>query len=206
MCLNSCCVHNVTSRCNWVEQKSHFIFSVIFRTSVQHSNATHDPYKKLAYIKTVINVWCWVSKWCDIEVLIWTSGIGRKTGKILMNGNHLWSFNSLLELFQKDFVILFSVAGLRQSIAHTSPRRGKFSHSVDYFVINYCSFLKIQLHKPVLWELREAFRLDWSESHLSRDMTKRTKWVCAQRRLRSAWASAQSDQSLCCPHEERLDP
>ena len=26
-------------------------------------------------------------------------------------------------------------------------------------------------------------------------MTKQTKWVCAQRRLRSAWTSAQSDQS-----------
>ena len=30
---------------------------------------------------------------------------------------------------------------------------------------------------------------------MSRDMTKPTKWVCAQRRLGSAWASAQSDQS-----------
>ena len=37
-------------------------------------------------------------------------------------------------------------------------------------------------------------------------MTKPTKWLCAQRRLRSAWASAQSDQSLRCPHEESLDP
>ena len=27
---------------------------------------------------------------------------------------------------------------------------------------------------------------------------------CAQRRLRSAWASAQSDQSLRCPHEQSL--
>ena len=35
-------------------------------------------------------------------------------------------------------------------------------------------------------------------------MTKPTKWVCAQRILRSAWASAQSDQSLRCPHEETL--
>ena len=34
---------------------------------------------------------------------------------------------------------------------------------------------------------------------MSHDMTKSTKWVCAQRRLRSAWASAQSDQSLRCP-------
>ena len=34
--------------------------------------------------------------------------------------------------------------------------------------------------------------------YLSRDMTKPTKWVCAQRRLWSAWASAQSYQSLRC--------
>ena len=39
-----------------------------------------------------------------------------------------------------------------------------------------------------------------------RDMTKPTKWLCAQRRLRSAWASAQSDQRLRCPHEESLGP
>ena len=30
--------------------------------------------------------------------------------------------------------------------------------------------------------------------------------MCAQRRLRSAWASAQSDQSLRCPHEETVGP
>ena len=28
----------------------------------------------------------------------------------------------------------------------------------------------------------------------------------AKRRLISAWASAQSDQNLCCPHEENLHP
>ena len=32
----------------------------------------------------------------------------------------------------------------------------------------------------------------------SRLMTKQTKWLCAQQRLRSAWASAQSDHSLRC--------
>ena len=30
--------------------------------------------------------------------------------------------------------------------------------------------------------------------------------LCAQRRLRSTWASAQSDQSLRCPHEETMGP
>ena len=39
-------------------------------------------------------------------------------------------------------------------------------------------------------------------SHLSRFMTEPTKWVCAERKLRSTWASAQSNQSLRCPHEE----
>ena len=37
-------------------------------------------------------------------------------------------------------------------------------------------------------------------------MTKPTKWLCAQQNRRSAWASAQSDQSLRCPHEESLGP
>ena len=36
--------------------------------------------------------------------------------------------------------------------------------------------------------------------------TKPTEWHVRQRRLRSVWASAQSDQSLCCPHEESLGP
>ena len=30
--------------------------------------------------------------------------------------------------------------------------------------------------------------------------------MCAQRRLRSAWASAESDQSLRCPHRETFGP
>ena len=42
--------------------------------------------------------------------------------------------------------------------------------------------------------------------HLSRDTTNPTMWLCAQRRLRSAWASAQSDQSLRWPHGGSLDP
>ena len=36
----------------------------------------------------------------------------------------------------------------------------------------------------------------WTQ--MSRFMTKQTKWLCAQQRLRSAWASARSDQSLRC--------
>ena len=41
---------------------------------------------------------------------------------------------------------------------------------------------------------------------LSRLMTKPTKWVCAQRRLRSARASSQSDQSSLCAQWVAKDP
>ena len=37
-------------------------------------------------------------------------------------------------------------------------------------------------------------------------MTKPIKWLCAQRRLRSAWASAQSDQSSLCTQWVAKDP
>ena len=40
--------------------------------------------------------------------------------------------------------------------------------------------------------------------YLSSSMTKPTNDLCGQQRLRSAWASHQSDQSLHCPHEETM--
>ena len=42
----------------------------------------------------------------------------------------------------------------------------------------------------------------WANIYMSRHMTKPNKMMYAQWRLRLAWASAQSDQSLRCPHEE----
>ena len=52
-------------------------------------------------------------------------------------------------------------------------------------------------HRYLIKNFRSCLigRLDSSVGKLSHDMTKPTKWVCAQRRFRSAWASAQSDQS-----------
>ena len=46
----------------------------------------------------------------------------------------------------------------------------------------------------------------WIFHNLSRLMTKPTKWVCTQQRLRSAWASAQSDQSSPCTQWVARDP
>ena len=54
-----------------------------------------------------------------------------------------------------------------------------------------------------LWSLRLGGRkLD----DMSRLMIKPTEWLCARRRLRLAWVSAHTDQSLRCPYEESLGP
>ena len=45
-----------------------------------------------------------------------------------------------------------------------------------------------------------------TNKYMSCYMTKPTKWVCPQRRLRSAWASAQSDQSSLCAQWVAKDP
>ena len=59
-----------------------------------------------------------------------------------------------------------------------------------------------------IWALAKAEHTGHVRSfiYLSRLMTKPTKWLCAQRRLRSAWASAQSDQSSLCAHWVVKDP
>ena len=43
--------------------------------------------------------------------------------------------------------------------------------------------------------------LTFTMDNMSYDMTKPTKWVYTQWRLRSAWASAQSDQRFRCPYK-----
>ena len=79
----------------------------------------------------------------------------------------------------------------------------------------FCVIFLIRLRKWPDWPenslgvhiiLQAPILRTFSNHSLSRDMTKPTKWLCAQRKLRSACASAQSYQSLHCPQEESLDP
>ena len=61
--------------------------------------------------------------------------------------------------------------------------------------------LKLHVHKNVLHSeycIIFLCLLVFKTKTLSHDMTKPTKWVCPQRRLRSAWASVHYDQSLRC--------
>ena len=79
---------------------------------------------------------------------------------------------------------------------------GKLNIAKDEFVA-----LKLPLGLSYPWHMENAMPGVYSFClSFVRDMTKPTMWLCSQRRLRSAWASAQSDQSLHCPHEESLGP
>ena len=91
---------------------------------------------------------------------------------------------------------------------------GNFRKVLRYFLVLQTHNFKLLYSKiqtsenhqcPILKGVHEA-NLLLKIGYMSRDMTKPTKWVCAQQRLGSAWASAQSDQSLRCLHEESLGP
>ena len=60
----------------------------------------------------------------------------------------------------------------------------------------WCSFIVNYGNTSLL--IWNKFRVKWATSWQNQQ-----NGMCAQQRLRSAWASAQSDQSLHCPHEER---
>ena len=61
-----------------------------------------------------------------------------------------------------------------------------------------CRAVALHYEKPI--------DLEMLKKHMSHHMTKLTKSLCAQRRLRSAWASAQSDQSSLCVQWLAKDP
>ena len=71
----------------------------------------------------------------------------------------------------------------------------------------WCWFIKsffnnsalMRLNRPLSWNRHSEYQQCQLSLRTTNDM-------CAQRRRRSAWVSIQSDQSLCCPHEETLDP
>ena len=85
--------------------------------------------------------------------------------------------------------------------------------TVSYLKDSLDGVLMEHYYTPVLQNLRKRKTLGHlhqvgmvmilNMSHLA---TNQQNGMCVQRRLGSAWASAQPDQSLHCPHEESLGP
>ena len=73
----------------------------------------------------------------------------------------------------------------------------------DVFSSGLVLYSRGRSHKTIVWRWSTVWNTDrysckTETETMSHLMTKPTKWMCAQQRLRSALASAQSDQSLCC--------
>ena len=82
-----------------------------------------------------------------------------------------------------------------QKFKHLTAENG-FTGPVPYKLESEYDISKAYIDKRHVLSMVD--KLSQVDFYLSRLITKLTKWLCAQRRLRSAWASAQSDQSLLC--------
>ena len=67
-----------------------------------------------------------------------------------------------------------------------------YSNGNSILWLNQCRYI------VYLWNI--GTQSQFTDKYMSRLKTKPTKWLCAQRRLRSAWKCAKSDQSLCYLH------
>ena len=113
-------------------------------------------------------------------------------------GSHIdWNnnFNPFIILLQNVWIYMHSVTldFLRNSTAH--------------FLMKNINTLLISISS----QYQDIFYINMTALKVSPKVNKwATSWqnqqndLCAQWQLRSAWASAQSDQSLCCPHKESL--
>ena len=59
----------------------------------------------------------------------------------------------------------------------------------------WCIYNVLHENKASITQILWFIQTDIFNKYMSHLMTKATKWLCAQRRLRSAWAFAQADQS-----------
>ena len=111
---------------------------------------------------------------------------------------HVWSESSLCaQWIAKDLSSLPAQADLIFRWAHMPLCW--FCHEAVHLLCllkwhketgrTHCNFRGIQINGMLV----KAMVYD-----MSRDMTKPTKWLCTQRRLRSAWAFAHFDRSLRC--------
>ena len=97
----------------------------------------------------------------------------------------------ILENIVTSVKSISSILGFFQSLLY--PLCMKLGDSLDKFGIQFRVILKL----IILRQLLHNWAALWQ---------KQQNCMCAQRRLSSAWASTQSDQSLRCPLEEILDP
>ena len=75
-----------------------------------------------------------------------------------------------------------------------------------YLIDDQLHLLILQSFCPSDYFYKRLPNSEESQNHMGRNTTNQQSCLYAKRRLRLAWASAPSDQSLRCPHEESSGP
>ena len=105
--------------------------------------------------------------------------VGTEMRWCVLGSTSFWTDYSLTKTF---FTFMRHICTISMSVSKLDkPMKRKYEIILRHFGPELLIF---SYHMQV-WELFQTFH--WF--YLSRDMTKQTKWVCAQRRLRWAWAS-----------------
>ena len=163
---------------------------------------------------------CWNTPWCCsfcktdkkmsciMDMMMKGHYLVKKIFNKLDHGKHVLRLKTKRCVFQvfrpclfQTFFMDFKGIPVR-TFASLSPP----SKSFEQNILPTIPILKFHMwyvtgNTHIFWpyNVSKQQRIWWAiKDSLSRNMTKQTKWLCAQRRLGSGRASAQSDPSLCC--------
>ena len=154
---------------------------------------------------------CFTSHYAQIPIKIKTVACASEAADPAQSDQSLWcallvaETPNLLQADSEDLDHTGRIATLILRLRWAHRSLGWFCRALVQFPDS--SLISPEINKTIKWRILEPnvinshlhdSKLTWSgfTENMSRDMTNPTKWVCAQRRLRSAWASAESGQSL----------
>ena len=121
--------------------------------------------------------------WRQKQIFLWRGSFYKNRPKTFEILNLMSTLNVRSQHIRAPFFFKCYCALFRYTLAH-------LKHTSKVYI---CAPLMLTNTSHLFGDLSKVCL------YLSRLMTKPTMWLCAQQRLRSAWASAQSDQSLRCP-------
>ena len=169
--------------------------------SIFEPNQTTHSGVTCPWVTKISHFWTWISlkpadkSWSSFMCSI--IGVGERLHYVLGTG---WPWHVGLRW---AIVALWATCSFSWQRFYVSVRQGSAPLLFAYDIRHIFSW-----PGSVIRSLKQGSLIIYRRGiFMSRLMTKPTKWcVCAQRRLRSAWTSAQSDQSLRCPYEEIVGP
>ena len=149
--------------------------------------------------------WCWDVFWiCGTFSQTWHKWAASNSPELPANSGQPGHLPSVISLYCALIGKLRTQGFFMQTA--NSDQTGQMSRLIWVFAgcTWICWFCRAMVQMPYASPSLSFLQLCHKVPHVS--WQNKHNDMCAQWRLRSDWASAQSDQSLRCPHEESLGP